>query len=518
MKKIILISLFAGLLFGWSACTDDSSSMGSGLTADEITVEGLATEGLDVRSFQGVNLKDLIKPTIITAIPEEQLSYAWYLYGEESKGGYKDHLIVSGKEVDYEVNLPSGSYTLVFEVTNTETGYAKLAEMTIRTTTSFSKGFYIMKETEDGNTELDLLNDDGLLVDLISGISGTSLQGKPYGLSMLYDGWYINTETNAMDHGAQVFVMTDAGQIKGYLTEDMSELFNNDNLFYSGTMPANERIGNFVDGPIFNLVLSNTGVLSHKASGYGGSTGKLGYPIGAGASKYVQVLNAMIGYIYWSDSEHGLRTIDYNVYSPNVVEPANGVEFPDDLECIASGTNVNAGTPTAWFLCEQPSTGDRYLLKTATTNYVDAAIKVDPSSHLAHSTQQSFNGLSASYIYCIDNGKAYAYSLEDGTERDVPTPGIPSGENIIFISNQWLRFGSSLGTTYNFDNLIVGTQTGSTYKLYFYDGLNGGLPVNAATKTAEGTGKVKSVRFISPIIANGMDFAMGELNPFPLSD
>ena len=91
-----------------------------------IVVEGLA-EDLNVASYQGVNLKDLIHPTVMTTIPEEQLSYAWYLYSNEnSEGRYKNYLITSGKEPDYEVNLPSGTYTLVFEVTNTETGYAKI--------------------------------------------------------------------------------------------------------------------------------------------------------------------------------------------------------------------------------------------------------------------------------------------------------------------------------------------------------------------------------------------------------
>ena len=177
MKKTIFIALLTGLSLSWSACTDDNSSMGNEVVG--IVVEGLA-EDLNVASYQGVNLKDLIHPTVMTTIPEEQLSYAWYLYSNEnSEGRYKNYLIASGKEPDYEVNLPSGTYTLVFEVTNTETGYAKIVESTIRTSTSFSRGFYILKETNEGNTDLDMLNDDGLLEDLITNISGSPLQGKP---------------------------------------------------------------------------------------------------------------------------------------------------------------------------------------------------------------------------------------------------------------------------------------------------------------------------------------------------
>ena len=248
---------------------------------------------------------------------------------------------------------------------------------------------------------------------------------------------------------------------------------------------------------------------------YGGSAGKFGYPVGATGSKYVQVINAIMGYIYWDNADHQLMLVDYNGMGSTPLEPAEGVEYPDDLECISSCVSLTAGT-VAWFLCEQPSTGNRYLLKTTSSQYVDEAIQIDPSSHLAHSTVQSGNGISASYIYCIDDGKVYAHSLTDGSETNVPLPGIPSGEDVTFLTNQWLNF-SSLSTDYNFDNLIVGTQTGDTYKLYFYDGLNGGMPINAATKTASGTGKVKCVRFVSPVIAAAMTLAF-EPNPFPLSD
>lgn len=520
MKKTILLSFLITFILGWSACTDDNSSMGHGLI-DEITVEGI--EGsINVASYQGVNLKDLIKPTVTTSVPEEQLTYAWYLYDNDNdEGSYKDHLITSGKNIDYEVNLPSGTYTLIFEITDTQTGYAKIVEMTILTTTSFSKGFYILKETPDGNTDLDMVGDNEMLKNLISGISGSSLQGKPYNLSFLYSGAYIDPESNDMTYGNLLYAISDKGQIKGYRTEDMFEIFNNDNLFYGGTMPATEQPGTLALGMIGNFYFSNTGVRFYQSPIYGSNTGKFGYPVGAGASKFIQLSLATYGFIYWSNEVHGLMLVDGNGIGATPVEPAENVPtFPDDLICIASSMSVTAGS-IGWFLCEQPSTGDRYLLKInlANSQNINDVIKIDPASHLARSTVQSGNGYTASYIYCIDNGKAYAYSLVDGTEHDIPLPGIPANETVSYISNQWLYLGSSIGTEYNFDNLIVGTQNGDTYKLYFYqeNELNGGMPIKAATKTATGTGKVKTIRYVTPLVVSSMDLA-SELNPFPLSD
>ena len=105
-----------------------------------------------------------------------------------------------------------------------------------------------------------MLNDDGLLEDLITNISGSPLQGKPYNLTMMYGGAYIDEETNEMSSTNLIYAISDEGKIKGYRTEDMLEVFNNDNMFYSGTMPASEQPGTFVKDPKGNLNFSNTGV------------------------------------------------------------------------------------------------------------------------------------------------------------------------------------------------------------------------------------------------------------------
>ena len=71
--------------------------------------------------------------------------------------------------------------------------------------------------------------------------------------------------------------------------------------------------------------------------------------------------------------------------------------------------------------------------------------------------------------------------------------GIPSGETVNFVANQFWQ-GSSTG---QFDYFIVGTQNGSTYKLYFYE-TNGGAPTGDPVKTAQGTGIVRKVRYMNP--------------------
>lgn len=57
------------------------------------------------------------------------------------------------------MELKIGTYTVVCEVTNKETGYFNLTEFSLKVTSAFSEGFYILKETTDGNTDMDFYND-----------------------------------------------------------------------------------------------------------------------------------------------------------------------------------------------------------------------------------------------------------------------------------------------------------------------------------------------------------------------
>ena len=76
MKKIFYPLLF--MLLSFSACTEDDSTLAT-LDVSDIVIENLEEE-YSVRSYVGVNLKDVIKPTVQTAYAADDLTYTWYLY------------------------------------------------------------------------------------------------------------------------------------------------------------------------------------------------------------------------------------------------------------------------------------------------------------------------------------------------------------------------------------------------------------------------------------------------------
>lgn len=527
-KFMTIWAAFSLLLAGWTSCVDDTSSLGGG-NAPEIIITGMDPEkAVEINSYTGVNLKDVIKPQVSANIPEDRLSYAWYLFSTaEAEGNYRDFLISSEKEPDYEINLKTGSYEVVFEVTSQADGYTQIATATLNASTTFSRGFYILKETPGGTTELDLYSSGLYMPNLMEAMLGAPLEGRPYNLCTYYNGEYINPDNNETDCANFIYVFTEDKIIRGFRAEDMLNVWDNGNLLYSGPMDADEQPSTFFRTMSCHAYVTGKGIYSVMSGGgwmpYG--SGRYGYPtVSVSGSKFVQEAEGGMYYVFWSDADHKLySTDDYVMTSEEVtLKDATGVPvpdaYPDDLECIASGKNYLAGTSTLFFLCQQPSTGDRYLFLLHGSSSISQIVRLDPSSHLARATSVSANGLTAAYIYCIDGGRLCVYGLNDGREQEVDLPGIPAGEAVTFVSNQWLNL-AYVSEDYNFDNLIVGTQSGETYKLYFYesDRVSSGVPVEEPSFTVTGTGKVKAVRFLAPVSVDGTYLTM-MTNPFPFSD
>ena len=173
MKKRILQSL-AGcfLAVAISACCDDDSTLASKDYAD---IEIAALKDTTVVSYSDVILE--ITPEVKTTYSEDQLEYAWYMYDPKEASGldavfensYREYKVCEGKTLSYEVNLPSGSYVFIFEAKSKTDGYTRTTTMKVAVSTDFSRGFYILKETADGTTELDLYTrEKGLNADLLS--------------------------------------------------------------------------------------------------------------------------------------------------------------------------------------------------------------------------------------------------------------------------------------------------------------------------------------------------------------
>ena len=142
MKKIY-IGLFWACILGITGCYEDDSTMATPESmVNEITIEEFA----DTSAVAYSTVLELTPK--VTGYSDTELEYRWYIYGGEfsdrTEDGYRTVQIGAEKKLSYPVELKIGTYTVVCEVTNKETGYFNLTEFSLKVTSAFSEGFYIL--------------------------------------------------------------------------------------------------------------------------------------------------------------------------------------------------------------------------------------------------------------------------------------------------------------------------------------------------------------------------------------
>ena len=500
MKKRILQSL-AGcfLAVAISACCDDDSTLASKDYAD---IEIAALKDTTVVSYSDVILE--ITPEVKTTYSEDQLEYAWYMYDPKEASGldavfensYREYKVCEGKTLSYEVNLPSGSYVFIFEAKSKTDGYTRTTTMKVAVSTDFSRGFYILKETADGTTELDLYTrEKGLNADLLSKMLGAPLEGLPANLAVTYRQVYVDESTLNTANTNMLHIFTDK-DYRGLRTEDLNTIFDRSSLCFEalGDDEVPYTLGTTLMQTMF---FSSKGVAATTNGGmtFSYSTGKFGMATGNGGSRYV--VDLLMNLVYWNNAEHHLYSVDMNAATALPMEYDVRDLHEERLECIASGLNYMGGKATGWFVCEDNEEGTRwlYLLEEESSGFslppVREVRRLDASLHIASGSCVAGNALSATVIYSIHNNKLYAYNWNTGSESEITLPGIGSGETLAYVSNQFLNKSEI------FDNLVVATHQNGRYKIYFYDSMVGGAPDRQTDRIAEGSGKVKSVRYVT---------------------
>ena len=223
MKKHIYQILLAGLLpLSLTACFSDDSALGDPNSVPTIEIGEMPAQS--VVSYIGNHL--IITPEIKTIYKDSELEYTWYLYDEKDitkKAGFRDVIIDTKRDLDIEVNLPTGVYTIALEVKVKETGLAEYARTSVKVATAFSEGWYILKETESGDTDIDLVSESTSSTDLISKLEGEPLKGAPLSLAMIYQQDYVDAADNEMKKANMINIFSEENY-HAYRVEDMKKI------------------------------------------------------------------------------------------------------------------------------------------------------------------------------------------------------------------------------------------------------------------------------------------------------
>lgn len=492
MKMNTIYNRFIACILGMcllSACFEDESVVGT--EVPDITIGDFEESSYTRVAYVGQTLD--LNPVVTSGYAEDDLSYLWTIVPDQSQDNVTETYeqpveIATSKQLSYPVNIDPNEYVVRLQVTSKSNAYSVSKTVKLTVTTRFSQGFYILKEDAAGNSDLDLLLNDGThSADLLSQIRDEgAMKGAPLSLSMGYDHCYIN-EANEMDAANMICVTTKEGEIGLFRATDLKELYNRSNLLFA-EMEEDEKPYMVQFGMWALHYLSNKGVRTNLCGQMQLSSGKYGFPyISTGGSIYMT--RAGYNAFYWDEDGHQLYLCDYN---GGVYEVTDSEGMPMDLsayECIGCGTNRGS---TVLFVLQDRTTKERFIYQINSGGIISEMFSVSASARFAASDMLRLNGLQATYFYCVENNVLYGYDWTAQSEKEMPLKGIGSGETITYLSNQFMTQPES------FDYLVVGTtKGGNDYTLYFYK-MVGGIPDGEPVMKASGTGRVNNVRYISP--------------------
>ena len=511
VRRGLAASATALCLLALTACNSDDSTIADELVSDIVIGDLVQGSTINVISYQGNLIQ--ANPQVTTTYAESELTYEWYLVDNAAqplqvwKEGdpitFDREHIASGRSLSYEVNLSPGSYTLIFEV-SADNGYTAAKTATINAVTDYSQGFYILKETADGKTELDLLNTTGytdldegrtaenvFIENVLTKMHGSPFPAQPQCLSTAINHCYIDTVTNTPQSANLVTVSTTDGQIYAMRNSDLRIVLTRDNLLFTDMQP-DETPYRIVSGMWGCYLITNKGIRFQYDTAMGGQQGSGRYALESsmGASRWVVYDDASSGLFFWDEESHSIGVSDYNGTTTVAQDDHYKLSGLSRMNCVAAG--FCGATQQVVFVLSSLDGSQRQIVQIASG--FSGSLEVQAMRALRGNkvnTAHLFtvSCASAAFLYGVVENAIYGLDLTNYTEQEIKPKGMADDEEIIYISNQYGGMGNP------YDYLVVGTRRGTDgYTLRFYK-LLGGLPDGEPVYTLQGTGTPKAIHF-----------------------
>ncbi len=454
----------------------------------------------------------------------EAFSGVWYMV---TPGGLEP--VSEGINLELPVTK-SGLHNLILELTYNRLNLKHYVETEFEASSNMERGYYILKETSDGNTDMDVFM--RVAVDsiqesfnLIGSVLKEPLPGKPVDID--YWDWIWRDETitdSVVMRTNRVIRPMSEKELAIFNVQDFSYLGDLDRILakdipmaernLEGLISVNEMTLLFYNGGRMQI-LGNSGLFqtSHFISEFPGdyelepciSSQRTGSGL-----LFDKASSSIVGLVGVSVSQFSiLPDVAISMYpSFNFTAnngSVNGIQDVNLKYCGRANTNQRIAPlgnkdETAYFLFEKAQHPDSLLLYQLSLGPIAGGMDANFLSLMSIDTLDNAHNLKKAehyamnakgeYLYFAKDSKVYYYNLQSMSDKELLDFG---GEEITYLKHvKWSYDGD-----YNFDCLVVGTHSAGKYKLCFYE-MSGALPTGETKHVLEGEGKVKSFVYASP--------------------
>lgn len=508
MKYIyyLVTALMVGLLL--TACYDKDNTIHRlpNLVIENVT-NGSVKTGEPIR----------VSPRCLMGGEEVECTYNWYrFHGSEAE------LISENTALEWRVDT-IGSVTLQVEATHVETGIQSLLSFSYTIVPRINRGWLILKETVDGNTDMDVsliqAEETEFATDVLSLALGEPMSGRPVSLLCTENYQWYNPETGSAVNNQVCLTPVSEGDILMYRVADEKVLARGGDLFYETPNFSSDKIEAYMklsgsasliyDGQVC-LMQQNMAAFMPALLGnyhlapwlvcYGYSNPMLVYDELNSSFGLVQASSNMSTTMEIKYFENAYRDLDELRISPNGM----------DADLIYMGQTDGSVDPehltnygTAYALMQKKNDRNNLLLYgltsyewySGTYGPIRFAREISVSRCEAFATADFYTmHQTRNLIYFIKDNRLSYYDIDnDSFVMDVYTF---DGDVTYckYIANNYDYNESSWNPPLydsRFDRLIVATSSGTSYTIHSFNwSVNGGLTL-APELEMKGEGKVR---------------------------
>lgn len=512
--KYIIIAAFSMLL---TSCFKDIGNYDYHYYAD-FEVEELE-DSYNVTSFIE-NLK--IVPVIKSELKD--FEYVWFVttlkQGVHRVEEYADTLSTE-PILDMPFRYPTGEYELYLKVISKDSGDAKYVKTTINAVTPFMNGWYVLLETEDGNTEMDIHYLDGSSTrNAIKEFNGAPLSGSPKFLSYLPEMSYLDEEsgTNIVSY---MLVPASEDEMVTFDMTDMRVARTSDQWFYDEYDTKNiHHIASFgysIDIFASTGVHTNYQIIPNMLS-----AGKFSKnsDFASGVTPTVSSDVCYFGDVAFFYDGTNRRFVEINVNKQMKTYPLQypprtpgALPVPEQIEgdvifmggISPSGVSSYKYLEYVMIICEkEDGTRNWYYVKPdGTSMNIQKEGTFAADSPFAKATHYTSSKNGANYLYATYNGNIYAMNPDNGNVMELTFQSLPAGEITYF--QTMFNITEKQDSPFYMNSFIIGTSNGGKYTLSQYN-MIGGIPVRnqGPVTSLTGEGKISSVQFANQTKRSGL--------------
>ncbi len=507
MKLIIYITV---LILSLLSCSKDKGNY------DYERLPELKIDGIVYDNGTRMLFRDslVIKP-VITFGDEGEASFntTWYDYT-------RGKLDTIHNELELRMLVTeAGLKTYVFEVEHKTLGISKRIQTQVLVSSEMERGFYILKETKDGNTDIDAhirlgINDYILYPNLIKEKIGEALKGKPVDLD--YWTWRYNDFDKDTIYAERVFRPASENDIAVFRVSDFAHIGGIPDLFFD-VQENDLKIEALKSVGETSLIIYNGGKLRTMANE---NVSRFQMEYIGDYELEPMMCSPSRGHVFVYDKKAGAFKITGNTTSSLINIPDYGIwgdympmnNWDSHLKFFVRqrGTSppMYRGNGIGYALLQKNKNVDSLFMAYVSLDF--ASLSMGANSSQVYQIDTLPMGLQLrrgelytahereKYIFYTVGNRVYSYNILNKKENVVIQESDFSGQGGVPDKITYLKYIECKydGLDNFFDRLFVGGYSGGQYILYAYE-LIAGKP-SGVPMIFTGEGKIKRVVYAAP--------------------